>query len=229
MGSHLHWPHVSFLPGKQQPIFSFQTAGKKKANHQTTGWSWCQPIEAFCMNTSYRMPLYSWRKKLAKILLSSVSQSTLILAWRTGLFPSPSICHFFELETELLIIWERCVKGVSWGNSALMTPCAFPAPDILCPDGIHYMETMETLIHPATGAKHRFKTQGWFMSSLTSQLRSPITREAQYFDQPIGRSLLFLVSHGPKHEATLYKLPAPKIYVSVAGISFINKAFSRTL
>ena len=45
MGGHLHGSYVSFLPGKDAPIFRIQTTRQKKAHNWATGWSWMMPSQ----------------------------------------------------------------------------------------------------------------------------------------------------------------------------------------
>ena len=135
------------------------------------------------------MPLYSWGKKWAKILVSNVSQSTLTRAFRIGLFPSSSICHFLNLKLKSLAVPER-------GSVEATAPWWPPTPShqtffarmAFTTRGIHAAgnhTNMESTQQPST--KQRFETQDWFMSSLMSLLCSSIIRQAQNFDQSIGR------------------------------------------
>ena len=70
------------------------------------------------------MPLYNWGKKWEKILVSNVSQSTLIRASRIGLFPSSSICHFLYLNLNSLLSG----SGVSRGSVEATAPWWPPTP-----------------------------------------------------------------------------------------------------
>lgn len=97
MCGHLHRLHVSFLSGKRQPIFYFQAAGKKKADHHTNGWSRVPTHGGFLSETIIEYTIVQLREMSKDPCLQC--KPIYIDPSRIGLFPFSSIYHFLNSPT----------------------------------------------------------------------------------------------------------------------------------